>query len=149
MCRSSSVTASWPHPQACSSLGGSSSTATATTPRDAASALALNIEDRGAGWEPPGWTITTALGTKLGQVDGNVILSRTHEELSAFFPKGFGDMLPPFYWYANEWEIRAFLPTNNPDKPNYAVNGSESFDCPTGTDASGLPDPKLLLHATS
>lgn len=116
---------------------------------DAASALALNIEDRGAGWEPPGWTITTALGTKLGQVDGNVILSRTHEELSAFFPKGFGDMLPPFYWYANEWEIRAFLPTNNPDKPNYAVNGSESFDCPTGTDASGLPDPKLLLHATS
>ena len=116
---------------------------------DAASALTLNVEDRGAGWEPSGWTITTALGTKLGQVDGNVVLSPTHEQLSAFFPKGFGDLLPPFYWYGNEWEIRAFLPTSNPDKPNYAVNGSESFDCPTGTDAAGLPDPKLLLHATS
>lgn len=111
--------------------------------------LTLNVEDRGAGWEPSGWTITTALGTSLGRVDGNVVLNRAHDELSALFPKGFGDMRTPFYWYANELEFRSFLPTNNPNKPNYSVNGSESFDCPAGTDSSGIPDPKLLLHATS
>lgn len=113
-----------------------------------ANALVLNVEDRGAGWEPSGWTITTALGTALALVDGNVILNRARDELSALFPKGFGNMRTPFYWYANEWEIRSFLPTKNPNKPNYSVNGSESFDCPSGTDASGTPDPKLLLHAT-
>lgn len=114
-----------------------------------ADALVLNIEDRGSGWEPSGWTITTALGTTLGQVDGNVVINRARDELSALFPKGFGNMSTPFYWYANEWEIRSFLPTKNPNKPNYRVNGSESFDCPAGTTASGTPDPKLLLHATN
>jgi hypothetical protein len=114
-----------------------------------ADALVLNVEDRGAGWEPSGWTITTALGTTLGQVDGNVVINRAHDELSALFPKGFGNMATPFYWYANEWEIRSFLPTKNPNKPNYSVNGSESFDCPIVTDSSGVPDPKLLLYATS
>jgi len=109
----------------------------------------LNLEDRGAGWEPSGWTITTALGGAAAQVDGNVTINKAGNELSVFFPKGFGDMSTPFYWYANEWEFRSFLPTKNPDKPNYAVTGSVSFDCPTGVTASGVPDPKLLLHATS
>ena len=111
-----------------------------------ASALTLNVEDRGSGWEPSGWTITAALGTNLADVDGNVVLNRTRDELSAFFPKGFGNMRTPFYWYANELAFRSFLPSKN--KPNYSVNGSESFDCPAGTDASGVPDSKLLLHAT-
>ncbi len=109
----------------------------------------LNIEDRGAGWEPSGWTITTAFGSSLAQVDGNVFINPARDEISAFFPKGIGDMSPPFYWYANELEFRSFLPTKNPNKPDWAVNGSVSFDCPTGVTASGPPDPNLLLHATS
>jgi hypothetical protein len=115
---------------------------------DPAAGQALNLEDRGAGWEPSGWTITTALGSSAAQVDGNVTINKARNELSVFFPKGFGNMSTPFYWYANEWEFRSFLPTKNPDKPNYAVTGSVSFDCPTGVTASGTPDPKLLLHAT-
>ena len=114
-----------------------------------ASGQTLNLEDRGAGWEPSGWTITTALGSSLAQIDGNVTINKARDALSVFFPKGFGDVSTPFYWYANEWEFRSFLPTKNPDKPNYAVTGSVSFDCPSGVTASGTPDPKLLLYLTS
>lgn len=109
--------------------------------------VTLTVEDRGVGWEPSGWTITTALGTSLGQVDGNVYINKARDQLSAFFPKGFANLRTPFYWYSNEWEIRAFMPTKK-NEPDYAVNGSISLDCPAGINASGQPDPKLLLHAT-
>jgi len=112
-----------------------------------ASRVTLTVEDRGVGWEPSGWTITTALGTNLGQVDGNVYINKARDELSVFFPKGFANLRMPFFWYSNELEIRAFLPTKK-NKPDYTVNGSVSFDCPAGINASGQPDPKLLLHAT-
>ena len=113
-----------------------------------ASGLTLTVEDRGAGWEPSGWTITTALGTNLGQVDANVYINKARDELSAFFPKGFANLRTPFFWYSNEWEIRGFLPTKN-NKRDYTVNGSLSFDCPAAINASGQPDPKLLIHASS
>jgi hypothetical protein len=111
-----------------------------------AAGVTLTVEDRGVGWQPSGWTITTALGTNLGQVDGNVFINKAHDELSVFFPKGFANLRTPFFWYSNEWEIRGFLPTKT-NKPDYTVNGSVSFDCPAGINASGQPDPNLLLHA--
>jgi hypothetical protein len=114
---------------------------------DPAAGITLTVEDRGAGWQPSGWTITTAAGTNLGQVDGNVYINKSRDELSVFFPKGFANLRTPFFWYSNEWEIRAFLPTKK-NKPDYTVNGSVSFDCPAGVNASGQPDPRLLLHAT-
>jgi hypothetical protein len=113
-----------------------------------ASGVTLTVQDRGAGWEPSGWTITTALGANLGQVDGNVYINKARDELSVFFPKGFANLRTPFFWYSNEWEIRGFLPTKN-NKPDYTVNGSVSFDCPAGINASGQPDPKLLIHAAA
>ncbi len=112
-----------------------------------ASGLTLTVDDRGVGWQPSGWTITTALGTNLGQVDGNVYINKARDELSVFFPKGFANLRPPFFWYSNEWEIRAFLPDKK-NKPDYTVNGSVSFDCPDGVNVSGQPDPERLLHAT-
>jgi hypothetical protein len=111
------------------------------------SGITLTVEDRGEGWQPSGWTITTALGANLGQVDGNVYISKSRNELSVFFPKGFANLRTPFFWYSNEWEIRGFLPTKN-NKPDYTVNGSVSFDCPLGINAGGQPNPKMLLHAT-
>lgn len=114
--------------------------------KNPAAGLSLTVEDRGTGWEPSGWTITTAEGTTLGQVNGNVGINKARDRLSVFYPRESGDLRTPFYWYANEWEIRAFVPTKNPDKPDYAVNGSVSFDCPAGTDKSGTPNPKLLLR---
>jgi hypothetical protein len=111
--------------------------------------LTFTVEDRGAGWEPTGWTIVVASGSSSRQVDGNVAINSAGNELSVLYPRGFGDLSTPFYWYANQWAVRSFMPTDNPKSPDYSINGSVSTDCPAVLDASGLPSPERLLRAGS
>ena len=95
-----------------------------------AEAVQLQIEDRGAGWEPSGWTLLATLGTTNNQVEGNVRTNKAGNVIQTFFPAGFADLQPPFYWYAEQVQDRAYLPRDN--RADFSVNGTITSDCPNG-----------------
>ncbi len=110
-----------------------------------AQAVQLQIEDRGAGWEPSGWTILATLGTTNNQVEGNVHTNKAGNVIQTFFPAGFADLQPPFYWYAEQVQDRAYLPRDN--RADFSVNGTITSDCPNGVmSPSGLPDAAKLIE---
>jgi hypothetical protein len=93
-------------------------------------AVQLQIEDRGAGWEPSGWTLLATLGTTNHQVGGNVRTNGAGNVLQTFFPAGFANLEPPFYWFAEQEEDRAYLPRHS--QADFSVNGTITSDCPNG-----------------
>ena len=113
-------------------------------------AVELQVENRGKGWEPTGWTILASVGTEASPVDGSVQTDAAGDELSTFFPAGFTNLRPPFYWFASQEEYRAYLPEANKAHPqNWNVNGSVTTDCPAGVrpTPNSLPDGARLLSA--
>jgi hypothetical protein len=113
-------------------------------------AIELQVENRGKGWEPTGWTILASIGTDASPVEGSVQTDAAGDELSTFFPAGFTDLRPPFYWFASQEEYRAYLPEANKAHPqNWNVNGSVTTDCPSGVrpTPNSLPDAARLLSA--
>ena len=113
-------------------------------------AVELQVEDRGKGWEPSGWTILASIGTDASPVAGSVQTDTAGDQLSTFFPAGFTNLRPPFYWFASQEEYRAYLPVANKAHPqNWNVNGSVTTDCPVGVRVSpnSLPDGAKLLSA--
>jgi hypothetical protein len=108
-----------------------------------ASELQLQVEDRGKGWQPTGWTILAALGKTNDLVGGQVHTNPAHNEFSTFFPGGFGNLDPPFYWFASQEEYRAYLPTGNKAaSQDWTVYGASFTDCPAGV----RPDPYSLPY---
>jgi hypothetical protein len=95
----------------------------------------LQIEDRGQGWEPSGWTLLASTYYNSTPVEGTVHMDRAGDDLMAFFPAGFTDLDPPFYWYASQEADR--------------LSGSVLVDCPqrAGDGPYGLPDANKLLAA--
>ncbi len=113
-------------------------------------AVELQVENRGKGWEPTGWTILASIGTNATPVEGSVQVDPAGDELSTFFPAGFTNLRPPFYWFASQEEYRAYLPEANKAHPqNWNVNGSVTTDCPAGVrrDPNSLPNGSRLLSA--
>ena len=113
-------------------------------------AIELQVENRGKGWEPTGWTILASIGTDASPVEGSVQTDAAGDELSTYFPAGFTNLRPPFYWFASQEEYRAYLPEANKAHPqNWDVNGSVTTDCPAGVRPTpySLPDGARLLSA--
>ncbi len=113
-------------------------------------AVELQVEDRGKGWEPSGWTILASIGTDASPVAGSVQTDAAGDQLRTFFPAGFTNLRPPFYWFASQEEYRAYLPVANKAHPqNWNVNGSVTTDCPVGVrvNPNSLPDGAKLLSA--
>jgi hypothetical protein len=111
-------------------------------------AVQLQVEDRGAGWEPSGWTLLAALGANDDQVEGNVRTNRAHNVLQTFFPAGFANLGPPFYWFAEQEEDRAYLPrASKTDHQDFSVNGTITSGCPNGViGAYGMPNAAKLIE---
>jgi hypothetical protein len=113
-------------------------------------AVELQVENRGKGWEPTGWTILASIGTNATPVDGSVQTDPAGDELTTFFPAGFTNLRPPFFWFASQEEYRAYLPEANKAHPqNWDVNGSVTTDCPAGVrrNPNTLPNGARLLSA--
>jgi hypothetical protein len=114
------------------------------------SAVQLQVEDRGKGWEPTGWTILASIDDNASPVSGSVHTDPARDELALFFPAGFANLRPPFYWFASQEAYRAYLPEKSTaDHQNWSVNGSVTTDCPAGVRATpnSLPDGANLLLA--
>jgi len=114
--------------------------------------IELQVQDRGAGWEPTGWTILASSYYNSSPIEGNVHTDKAHDELSAFFPAGFANLSPPFYWFANQEAYRGYLPEKSRTAPdNFEIYGSINTDCPFGVrhDPNSLPYAKKLLMAPS
>jgi hypothetical protein len=113
-------------------------------------AVELQVENRGKGWEPTGWTILASIGTDATPVEGSVQTDPAGDQLTTFFPAGFTNLRPPFYWFASQEEYRAYLPQANKAHPqNWNVNGSVTTDCPAGVrrNPNSLPNGARLLSA--
>ncbi len=114
-------------------------------------AIDLQVEDRGAGWEPSGWAISASTYTDNTPVAGQVAVNPEGTQLTTFFPPGFVDLKPPFYWYASQQEYRAYLPTRaKSHNQDFSVNGTVTIDCPSGVRQNpySLPVATKLLGAT-
>ncbi|HTT88857.1 MAG TPA: hypothetical protein VMF65_04825 [Acidimicrobiales bacterium] len=108
------------------------------------SGLQLQVEDRGRGWQPTGWTILASIGTADNLVEGQVHTNKAHDEFTTFFPGGFSNLNPPFYWFASQEEYRAYLPMGkNAATRDWNVYGAVFTDCPAGV----RPDPYSSPYA--
>jgi hypothetical protein len=101
----------------------------------------LQFQDRGKGWQPTGWTILAAVGSTNNLVAGQVHTNKAHNELTTYFPGGFADISPPFYWFATQEEYRAYLP--QAASQDWNVYGAVFTDCPAGV----RPDPDSSPYA--
>ena len=114
------------------------------------STLFLQVEDRGKGWQPTGWTILASTYSSDSPVAGEVHTNKAHDDLTTFFPSGFANLRRPFYWFASQEEYRAYLPQDNKAAPqNWNINGAIFTDCPAGVrpDPNSTPDSAKLLTA--
>lgn len=111
----------------------------------------LQVEDRGLGWQPTGWSLLASTYYSSSPVAGAVHTDPARDTIATFFPGGFVDLRPPFYWYASQEVFRSYLPRKSKlPHQDWAVNGSIVNDCPGGVlaDAYSLPEPAKLLSAT-
>ena len=112
-------------------------------------AVQLQIEDRGKGWEPSGWSVLASTYYQAQPVAGQVRTDKARDEIATFFPAGFVNLKPPFYWYASQEVFRAYLPKKSKTAhQDWSVNGSIANDCPSGVRASAFSLPyaaKLLV----
>ena len=114
-------------------------------------ALTLQIEDRGKGWEPTGWTILASTGQNQSPVRGSIHTDKARDELQTLFPAGFADLSPPFYWFTSQVEYRAYLPKPSKVAPqDFSVNGTIDSNCPAGVTQGPytVPNSARLLTAT-
>ncbi len=114
--------------------------------------LQLQVEERGKGWQPTGWTILAALGASDNLVQGQVHTNKAHNQFTTFFPGGFANLSPPFYWFASQEEYRAYLPVGNKaGAQDWNVNGAIFTDCPAGVrpDPDSSPYGAKLLTVTA
>jgi hypothetical protein len=112
--------------------------------------IELQIEDRGLGWEPTGWSVLASTYYNSSPVAGQVRTDAARDALATFFPGGFANLKPPFYWYASQEVFRGYLPRKSKvHHQDFSVNGSIVNDCPSGVRAGtySLPDPAKLLAA--
>jgi hypothetical protein len=108
------------------------------------SEVELEFQDRGKGFEPSGWTMVASTYTHQTPVAGDVHTDNKRDELSVFFPAGFVDLSPPFYWFASQEEFRAYLPKPDTAAPqDWSINGAVFTDCP----ADVRPDPNSAPYA--
>ncbi len=114
-------------------------------------AVQLQIEDRGVGWEPSGWTLLATFGPNNNEVAGNIHTDKDRELLQTFFPAGFANLDPPFYWFAEQEEFRAYLPLpSKTDHQDFSVNGTITSGCPNGVlGAYGMPKAAKLIEVNS
>jgi hypothetical protein len=112
--------------------------------------LTLQLEDRGAGWEPTGWAMLVSLYSNESPVLGPVLTDKARDRLTAYFPPGFVDLSPPFYWFASQEEYRAYLPGKDGAR-EWSVNGGAFNDCPAGVrhDPNSFPYATKLLAGPS
>lgn len=104
----------------------------------------LQFQDRGKGWQPTGWTILAAVGSTNNLLAGQVHTNKAHNELTTYFPGGFANISPPFYWFATQEEYRAYLPQGNQAASrDWNVYGAVFTDCPAGV----RPDPDSSPYA--
>jgi hypothetical protein len=114
-------------------------------------AVQLQIEDRGKGWEPTGWTLLASLGSDENEVAGQVHTNKARNEIQTFFPAGFANLSPPFYWFATQEEDRAYMPRPSKTNPqDFSVYGTITAGCPNGVVQGpfGIPDAAKLIKAT-
>jgi hypothetical protein len=112
--------------------------------------IELQIEDRGLGWEPSGWTVLASTYYNSSPVAGQIRTDKARDTIATYFPAGFTNLQPPFFWYASQEVFRGYLPRNSrAHHQDFSVNGSIVNDCPRGvrTGAYSLPDPAKLLLA--
>ena len=112
--------------------------------------VSLQIQDRGAGWEPTGWTVLVSSPNGNAQVQGGISTNLRFDQIEMLFPSGKVDLKPPFYWFASEEVYRAYMPQKSKSDPqNYYVNGALTTDCPGGIrhDPQSLPRLSRLLFA--
>lgn len=112
--------------------------------------LELELEDRGAGWEPTGWAMVVSAYSSDSPVMGPVLTDKARDELTAYFPPGFANLSPPFFWFASQEEYRAYLPGKN-GAPEWSVYGGAFNDCPVGVrhDPNSFPYASKLLAGPS
>lgn len=113
-------------------------------------AVQLQVQDRGKGWEPSGWSVLASTYYQTQPVAGKIGTDTAHDKLSVYFPPGFANLKPPFYWYASQVVFRSYLPRNSKKAhQDFSVNGSITNDCPDGvrTGTFSLPYPTKLLAA--
>jgi len=75
--------------------------------------------------------VARTLGTTNHQVVGHVRTNDAGDVLQTFFPAGFANLEPPFYWFAEQEEDRAYLPRHG--QADFTVNGTITSDCPTAS----------------
>jgi hypothetical protein len=112
--------------------------------------IELQFQDRGKGWEPTGWTIVASTYTTQVPIGGDVHTDKARDQLTVYFPSGFVDLSPPFFWFASQEEFRAYLPEANKAAPqDWSVNGEVYTDCPAGVrqGPNSAPYPAKLLTA--
>ncbi len=113
-------------------------------------AVQLQIEDRGKGWEPSGWSVLASTYYQAQPVAGQVRTDKARDEIATYFPAGFVNLKPPFYWYASQEVFRGYLPKKSKTAhQDWSVNGSIVNDCPSGVRSSAfsLPYAAKLLTA--
>jgi len=112
----------------------------------ATKSVELEVQDRGTGWDPAGWTILAATYYTSSPVAGNISTDAGRKQLRVFFPAGFANLEPPFYWFATQEEYRSYLPAKTID---HNIFGSVNTDCPAGVRQSpnSLPNPAKLVAA--
>lgn len=107
----------------------------------------LQIEDRGKGWQPTGWSLLVWVDNQASQLSGDIGTDKGHDELQAYFPTRDIKLQMPFYWYASQEALRAYLPEGK--QQDWAVNGTVAAFCPPGVQADlySLPVPAKLLES--
>jgi len=112
--------------------------------------VTLEVQYRGAGWEPTGWTATVAGPGVESPVQGGIESDKLFNRFQEYFPSGLVDLKPPFYWYATEEIYRAYMPQKSSSSPqNFNVNGTIVTDCPGGIRQKpyNLPEGSRLIFA--
>jgi hypothetical protein len=112
--------------------------------------VSLQIQDRGAGWEPTGWTVLVSSPSGNATVEGGISTNSKFDRIQMLFPSRGVNLRPPFYWFASEEVYRAYMPQKSKSDPqNYYINGALTTDCPGDIrhDPQSLPKLSRLLFA--
>lgn len=110
----------------------------------------LQVEDRGTGWQPAGWTVLASTYYRSTPVEGGIATDKARDRIAVDFPPGFTNLRPPFYWFSSQEVYRGFLPSATKGHAgNNMVYGSIVNDCPEGVrqNTYALPDGSKLLYA--
>jgi len=113
-------------------------------------AITLQVEDRGAGWEPVGWTVAVQGPNVQSLLQGSIASDASLDQFQEFFPAGRVDLRPPFYWYASQVVYRAYMPEKSSSNPqDFNIYGTITTDCPAGIRRNpySLPDASRLVVA--